>query len=31
MIGIEGSQHSLGGKAVEQSGGARSDAPVPSS
>ncbi len=30
MIGIEGS-HSLGEKAVEQSGGAGSDAPVPSS
>ncbi len=29
MIGIEGS-HSLGEKAVEQSGGAGSDAPVPS-
>ncbi len=30
VIGIEGS-HSLGEKAVEQSGGAGSDAPVPSS
>ncbi len=30
LIGIEGS-HSLGEKAVEQSGGAGSDAPVPSS
>ncbi len=29
VIGIEGS-HSLGEKTVEQSGGARSDAPVPS-